>query len=99
MSLEPARIARFESDGVRYALAQPLEVTVEYQDGLWVYHNAELNLWGSGERREEAVKDLNSSFSCLWHELAEEEDSALDAEALRVKRLLLALVRPDSGRG
>lgn len=99
VSLDPVRIARFELDGERFVLAEPLELTVEYTDGLWVYHNPQLNLWGSGERREDAVTDLYSSFAYLWRELAREEDSALDGEAMKVKRFLLALVRPDSGRG
>ncbi len=87
----PLRITRFEHDGIVFSLKEPLVVNVEFTDGLWVYHNSPLNLWGSGERREEAIADLHDNFAFLWQELAEERDEKLDSRAQDIKRLLLDL--------
>ncbi len=69
----------------------PIQVQVEYTDGLWVYRNEALNLWGCGERREDALSDLHANFAYLWQEFAEEEDSVLDSKALALKHRLLDL--------
>lgn len=91
VSMEPLRLSRFEYAGMRYDLQQPIQVQVEYIDGLWMYRNESLNLWGCGERREEALRDLHSNFLYLWQEIAEETDEMLDEKALGLKRRLLEL--------
>jgi hypothetical protein len=96
VSMDPIRLARFEHAGVRYSLRKPVVVNVEYTDGLWVYHNEPLNLWGYGERREDAIKDLHENFAYLWKEVAEEDDVVLDDKALLVKRALLEIRAEDA---
>jgi predicted HicB family RNase H-like nuclease len=64
---------------------------VEYADSLWVYHNENLNLWGHGDHREDALRDLNQNFAFLWREYAEEADDVLDESARTLKQRLLAL--------
>lgn len=91
VSMEPLRLVRFESSGIRHELQTPVQVQVEYSDGLWVYRNEALNLWGCGERREDALNDLHANFVYLWQEIAEEEDSVLDSKALSLKHRLLDL--------
>lgn len=98
MSTEAAtlQIKRLEHNGRIFSLKEPLLVDVEFTDGLWVYHNLTLNLWGSGESRTGALSDLQDSFAFLWREIAEERDEKLDARALEIKRLLLDLVDTES---
>lgn len=91
VSMEPLRLTRFEYCGTRFELRKPLQVQVEYVDSLWVYRNEALNLWGCGERREEALRDLHANFAYLWNEFAEERDEVLDEKALALKRRLIEI--------
>jgi hypothetical protein len=98
VSLEPLRISRFEFAGRRYALSAPVTVTVTYSDGLWVYANESLNLWGYADRREDALRDLHESFDYMYREIAEEAEESLDNLAKQLKRRLRGLVvLPDGG--
>jgi len=96
VSTDPIRMTHFEHAGTRYSLRKPVVVTVEYADGLWVYHNETLNLWGYGARREDALEDVHVNFAYLWSEFAEERDSALDEKALELKKALLELRVPET---
>jgi hypothetical protein len=98
VSMEPLRLTRFEHAGVRYNLRRPIPVAVEYADGLWVYHHEALNLWGYGERREDALRDLHENFAYLWKEFAEEDDEILDEKAKALKRALIG-ARADQRNG
>jgi hypothetical protein len=98
VDMEPVRVVRFEHHGTRYNLRKPIAVQLEYVDGLWVYHNEQLNLWGSGERREDAMRDLNENFAFLWREYAEEKDEVLDEMAYTLKQRLVALRKEDSAK-
>ena len=93
VSLEPLRIARFEYAGQRFVLSSPVAVNVEYtSDGLWVYHHAELNLWGYAARREDALNELHQNFAYQYEQIAEESLGNLDAVAAGLRERLLALV-------
>jgi predicted HicB family RNase H-like nuclease len=73
-------------------------VTVTYSDGLWVYANESLNLWGYADRREDALRDLHESFDYMYREIAEEAEESLDNLAKQLKRRLRGLVvLPDGG--
>jgi hypothetical protein len=98
VDLEPVRVARFEYQGTRYCLTRPVIVDVEYADSLWVYRNEQLNLWGHGTRREDAMRDLNANFAFLWREYAEESDDVLDDAARALKQRLLALSKDDAAK-
>jgi hypothetical protein len=91
VSMEPVRLVRFVCRNSIHALRHPIQVAVERTGDLWVYNCASINLWGVGERREDALSDLNENFDFLWREYAQEEDSVLDAKALELKRKLLEL--------
>ncbi len=94
VSMEPLRITRFEYEGTVYALKHPLVMNVQYADDLWVYHHPSINLWGYGERREDALRDLHANFAYLWKEFAEADDSVLDEKANEIKHALLQLYEP-----
>jgi hypothetical protein len=96
VSMEPLRINRFEHAGRRYPLAAPVMLNVDYKDGLWVYFNEALNLWGYSERREDALRDLHESFDYLYREIAEASDDALDGVARKLKISLITLVASPS---
>lgn len=46
--MEPLRISRFENAARVFQLKEPLVVDVEFDEGVWTYHNSLINLWGSG---------------------------------------------------
>ena len=97
VSMEPLRIARFEHRGRVYHLTTPLAVNIEYADGLWVYHHPGLNLWGSAERRENALENLHADFADLYQQIAEEDPRNLDGVAQQLRDQLRALVVPADG--
>jgi hypothetical protein len=99
VSMDPLRMTRFEHDGKTYRLREPLVVSVEYTDGLWIYTNDLMNLWGQGVRREDAIRELNAAFDYLWREIAQEDDAVLDAVAQGVKLKLLSLVEQEASGG
>jgi len=88
VSMDPLRISRFEHGGKVYVQREPFVVNVQYEDDLWTYHCPQINLWGCGERREDALKDLHENFAYLWREVAEESDGVLDSQARKIKELL-----------
>lgn len=92
VSTEPLRLMRFEHEGTRYLLKEPLLVFVEYAEGVWVYRNEVINLWGYAKRRADALKGLGAAFDYLFREIALEDDAVLDGKALLLKQRLLALV-------
>jgi hypothetical protein len=94
--MEYVHISCFECRGKRYHLVCPLNVDVERSDGLWVCRNDWLNLWGTGELRADALRDLNRNFAHLWREYAEEDDAVLDDGARELKRRLLDLCKSDA---
>lgn len=91
VSMEPLRLSRFEHSGIRHDLQRPIQMQVEFADDLWVYRNESLNLWGCGERREDALRDLHANFAYIWQEFAEESDEVLNDKALALKRRLIDL--------
>jgi len=93
VSLDPLRITRFEHMGHRYQLTTPVTLNVDYKDGLWVYSNESLNLWGYAERREDALRDLHESFDYIYREIAQAKDDELDGVARKLKASLISLVR------
>jgi hypothetical protein len=97
VSMEPVRIARFEHEGEVFTLHSPLIVTVEYTDGLWVYNNTDLNLWGYASRREDALRELNEAFVYVYHDIAEEKKENLDVKARELHTRLLQLVKTTAG--
>jgi len=98
VSMDPLRLTRFEAEGTVYHLKEPLVVDVEYSDEMWVFRNDLINLWGFGERREDALRDLHENFAYLWHEIAQETDELLDSHAIDIKRVLSSVVeQPNKG--
>lgn len=91
-NMEPLRMRRFEQGTNEYRLRKPLIVEVQHAEGLWVYRNAEIGLWGTGERRMDALRDLNGNFDFLYQEYAQEDDSKLDGKARELKMMLLNMV-------
>ena len=94
VSMEPLRLTKFEFESTRFELNEPIFLTIERSEDLWVYSNDDLNLWGIGERRENALNDLNENFFYIWKEFAEEDDKLLDQRAKSIKDKLIRLVKP-----
>jgi hypothetical protein len=82
-------IDRFENEGRVHVLDEPIPFELTFADGLWLFHNATLNLWGYGPTRTEAIADLNSAFDDLWREIVEEADESLNTAAIEIKKILL----------
>lgn len=97
VSMEPLRMGRFEHGGRVFLLSTPVTVNIEYVEGLWVYHQPELNLWGYEGRREDALRELNAAFVIAYQDIAEEKEDKLDAKARELRVRLRQIVRQPAG--
>jgi hypothetical protein len=91
-SLDPLRMRRFEHNGRRYDLNQPVVVQITYDDGLWEYSNDALNIRGYADRRDDALRELHACFDFAYRDIAEANDAELSAGALKLKQRLLDIV-------
>lgn len=87
--MEMIEIDRFENEGRVHVLDEPISFELSFVDGLWVFHNETLNLWGYGATRNEAIVDLNTGFDDLRREIVEEPDQSLDLTAIEIKKIIL----------
>lgn len=90
--VESLRISSLDSGGRLFTFKEPLVVDVDFDDENWIYHNPRLNLWGHGDTREDALRDMQENFAYLWDEIAQEQDDLLDDRAIELKQNLLQLV-------
>jgi len=104
MSCTPSSTARLASiatsverrdiwSGTRhFALRRPLKIDVRFDDGAWCYDCSELHLAGCASSYEAALSRLGQELAFLWDDIATEDDVALHASGVRLKKLLVALV-------
>ena len=87
--IEPLRLTRIEWKNRVYRFRTPVDFSVEYDDGLWVYENEQLGVRAYAERRQDAIRELHENFDYVWREIAMEDDNNLDGMAIELKRYLL----------
>ena len=79
-------------NGATFKLQKSISISIEYSNGMWIYRNESLNLWGYGECREAALNDLYDNLAYLWTEFGLESDDRLDSKALVIKRRLQDII-------
>ena len=99
IGMEPIRIARLEHGGNVYRLREPVAFDIEFAEGVWAYGNESLGVRGFAARRDDALRELAEAFDYAFTEFAQEDDAALDAKAIELKRRLLAAVEPPVAEG
>lgn len=78
--------------GKEFHLRRPLDLETWRRKDLYFVSLPELGITEYGDTETEALEAFAEHFSSAWHWIAEERDSALDAEARELKRKLLDLV-------
>lgn len=92
-------IDRFECDGRVFILNAPIEcncsrlLDIERQKDIWCYLYEPMNLTGYEYDRQKAWEIFNEGFAFDWDEIAQEDDSKLAPDAIRLKRQLLVMVK------
>ncbi len=79
--------------GMVYLLSRKLSCDVSYEEGMYLIRNEELDITVWGESREEAEEAFAFSFSALYKNFAQEEDTRLSPSALELKGSMNQLVK------
>jgi hypothetical protein len=73
-------------------LRQPVDITVEVRDGLWIHECAPLGIVAYAPTRAESLNAFRLDFAVCWDSVAQESDENLTEDARDLKRALLDLV-------
>jgi len=78
--------------GQAFHLRHPIDIGVRHAGDVWVHEYAPLGICAYGSSATDSLRAFAEEFSSCWHWIAQERDSKLGADALRLKRKLLDLV-------
>jgi len=78
--------------GRAFHLRHPIDIDVRREGDVWVHEYAPLGISAYGGTETDSLRAFTEEFSSCWHWIAQERDSKLGADALRLKRKLLELV-------
>lgn len=90
--LSMIKFGRMVSASGDIALKEPVEVSVAFRDGKWVFSNDELGILESDAEWDSASAKFHDYFVFLWTEYTEKKDEDLGDEEKEVKNALLRLV-------
>src|SRR5437879_114562 len=65
----------------RFHLREPIEVGVEFHDGLWIHKATAFSILAYAPTRRESLNSLCMDFAALWDHIALEEDANLTEDA------------------
>lgn len=97
VELSPLYWSRVRYDDRTLLLREPIQVAIDYRDGLWVYEYAPLGITSCAETRAEALKGFRMEFTACWDTIAQEDDGNLTLDARELKQKLLDLVDREEG--
>jgi hypothetical protein len=75
-----------------FTFREPIQVKLSFENGMWFAQSKELSILAFGHDQSVAIQSFNEDFGVLWEEIAGAPDENLTADALLVKRKLIALV-------
>jgi len=93
LGLAPLRWRHVTHGRRRSRLRSPIEIVVDFRDGLWIHEYAPLGVLAYGESRQESLEAFRTDFAACWDSLAQEDDASLTGDARELKRRLVQLVQ------
>jgi len=75
-----------------FRLKRPIQVAVDFQDGLWLHEFEPLGIVAYAPTRAESLDAFRADFTACWDEIAQEEDANLTRDAVALKGRLLDIV-------
>jgi hypothetical protein len=94
--IEPFReltLQRLFKEDTELVLREPVTLSIDYRDDLWVAENDDLGIVSTGEDYDACVQNFQDEFFFAWEEYGRVEDSQLTVGASNLKRLLVGLVQ------
>jgi hypothetical protein len=79
----------------RFVLHQPIQLAVDFQDGLWIHEYEPLRITAFAGTRGESLEAFRMEFAALWDYVAQEQDDRLTPDARLLKAQLRELVERD----
>jgi len=70
----------------RFQLREPIEVLVDFRDGLWIHQSKDLSILAYAPTRRASLMSFCMDFAALWEHIAKEEDANLTEDAETLKR-------------
>ncbi len=78
-----------------FRLRQPIEIQVDFREGLWIHEFEPLNLLAFAHTRSESLGAFRLQFVVSWDQLAQEDDSLLTRDAQAAKGRFRDLVEAE----
>lgn len=75
-----------------FRLKLPVQIRVDFTDGLWVHELESLGILAYARTRTESLAAFREEFAAVWDAIAGEPDEKLTADAQALKSALLATV-------
>jgi hypothetical protein len=97
--IEPFReltLQRLFRGDTELVLRQPVTVSIDYRDSLWVAENDDLGIVSANGDYDTCLQNFQEDFLFAWQEYANADDSQLTVGGRNLKRSLLSLVHGES---
>lgn len=86
-SLVPFKITdELQFGNLRFVLREPIEVRVDFREGLWLHEAPEFSIIGYGPTRQASLNSFCMDFAALWEHIAQEQDANLTEGAQALKK-------------
>jgi hypothetical protein len=86
------RWSRVDYANRRLILREPIVITQQFEDGLWICAYEPLDILAWGDCRRTAMESMRADFVKLWDFIAQEEDKNLTQDAIDLKAKFRQLV-------
>ena len=93
VQLIPSYWTKVYYDNHQFDLKEPITITVNFLDGLWIHECEYLSIIGYGKTRSESLDSFRMEFDSCWFTIAQEDDNKLSYDALDLKKKLLGIVK------
>jgi len=84
-------ISRLAYENREFTFARDIQVTMRYEDGLWIYESKEYRLIGYDENREEAELAFKEDFVATWNHIGCDDTDNMTQRAKQLRTKLRAL--------
>jgi len=96
MELAPVTMKRVKDDGRTLEFKDPISVSLDFRNGLWVYEFDPLGILAYADNRKSALRHLREEFFVLWDDIRGCDDEGLTSDAQELKKKLVELVQEGS---
>ena len=93
VQLTPLYWSRVIYNNRSFILTKPMQLLVNFLDGIWVHEHQQLGIIAYGKSRAESLNAFRMEFAALWDDYALEEDDLLSDDAKALKKAMSNFVK------